>query len=273
MKIVGIGLSHNEADVIKECVTSALQWVDAFVLYDNSTDGTAEIARDAGAVVLPGYQIETFSEHLRQATLSYAKALHPDWIVRIDPDEFYPAGAGFTGDEDKFNLRQTIEIADSLKFLSLRVPVIQFWVTLDDIRRGFLLENEEDSVIQRRHWYSVGHSAVVAWKHDPALAYPLESRKNIPFYPDGRDVGQAKLLNSHLVQLHYPFRGFTQMARRIAHRKNMPYLFGKYRENVILDEAYCGLHHWDGVSPFERRENHDWVYKWFELSRKTFEGR
>lgn len=129
MKIVAIGLSHNEADVVQECVQDALGWVDAFILYDNSTDGTADLAREAGAIVLPGDLNEQFDNGLRQHTLVYAAKIGADWIARIDPDEFYPRGAHFNGDAPQ-DPRAFLEYADKSGYQALRGQVLQFWITL-----------------------------------------------------------------------------------------------------------------------------------------------
>lgn len=272
MKIVAIGLSKNEADVIQECVRDALSWVDAFVLYDSSTDDTATLARQAGAVVLEGDPGETFNEILRQYTLTYAAKLEPDWIVRIDPDEFYPRGVSFKKGKPQ-DPRAVLETLDAEGVLATRANVIQFWITLDDVRRGLLLEDEKASVQVRRRWYSVGHTAVVAWKHHPELAYKPGEVKNIPFYPDGRDVGQALCASAeNLIQTHYTCRSLSQLVARMADRQKDQQSFGKYVENLIIDEQVAGLFYWSG-GPFWDVRNHEGVYQWFKEARALYEGR
>lgn len=269
MKIVAIGLSHNEADVVQECVRDALAWVDAFVLYDSSTDGTADLARAAGAIVLPGDVNESFSESLRQHALGYASALAPDWIVRIDPDEFYPRGVHFAGGKPQ-DPRTILEGIDRKGYLAARAHVIQFWITLDDVKRGLLLEDESVSVQKRRRWYTVGHTAVVAWKHNPELVYRYASSKNIPFYPNGRDVGAVKCASPTLIQTHYTCRSLRQLVSRIEHRRQYRKAFGKYAQNLIIDEA--ALHYWDGGA-FLKKENHAALYRWFDQSSALYNRR
>lgn len=270
MKIVAIGLSHNEADVIRECVTDALTWVDAFVLYDSSTDGTADLARAAGALVLPGNPNEQFSEYLRQNTLKRAAVLNPDWIVRIDPDEFYPHGIGFLGWSPQ-DPRKRLETLIEEGYLAARAHVVQFWICNDDIKRGLLLEDETVSVQMRRKWYTVGHTAVVAWKHSPELAYRDGAVKNIPFYLDGCDVGQVRCSSPALIQTHYPCRSLRQLVARVEHRKQYKTAFGKYQHNLIIDET-VGLHHWFGGA-FCTKTNHQVVYDWFDASMRMYKER
>ena len=271
MKIVAIGLSHNEADVIGECVRDALAWVDAFVLYDSSTDGTAEIARETGAVVLPGDPDESFDEGLRQHTLAYAAGLNPDWIVRIDPDEFYPRGVCFAGllPQDP---RAIFKAAEQSGYAALRAQVVQFWITVDDVRRGLLLEDEQVSVQKRRRWYTVGHSATVGWRHDPRLTYRMGQKENVPFSPNGVVVGAQGMEHSLLIQTHYPCRSLAQLVARVAHRKRFGASFGKYRHNLIIDEQVAGLHYWDGGA-FSRAINHPALYSWYEMADQLFSER
>jgi glycosyltransferase involved in cell wall biosynthesis len=133
MKIVAIALAKDEADVIAEGVTEALSWVDAFVIYDNgSVDGTPELAEQAGALVLRGPGGEPFSEELRQHTLDVAADYDPDWVIRIDVDEIYHP------DPDP---RQVLEEALAEDSFCVRALQLEFWLTLDDVRRGLLLED------------------------------------------------------------------------------------------------------------------------------------
>jgi len=271
MKIVAIGLSHNEADVVRECVKDALSWVDAFILYDNSTDGTDTLAREAGAMVLRGPVDEIFDEGLRQYALTAAAALDPDWIVRIDPDEFYPRGISVTGYRPQ-DPRAILENYDKTGVMATRAQVVQFWITFDDLRRGLLLEDETVSVQKRRRWYSFGHTAIVAWKHNLVLAYKYGSMKNIPFYPDGQDVGKDAR-GALLIQTHYTCRSLPQLVARVADRKKNGGSFGKYKHNLIIDETVVGLGYWNDGEPIIPYQNHDFVYKWFEISTRLYAER
>jgi len=261
MKIVAAGLSFNEADIITECVSSALKWADAFVLYDSSVDNTAWLAEQAGAQVIKGDPEEEFNEALRQHTLDMASDLDADWIVRTDPDEFYPYGARWPNSEPQ-DMRHIIAQARARGEWAIRADVVQFWVTLDDMRRGFILEDERAPVQQRRRWYSVGHTAVAAWRHDPRFQYKPGEKKNLPFCPDGRDVG-AFAREPLMIQTHYTCRSWPQMWGRVIDRRRNKAAFGKYQKNLVIDEAWAGLHYWDG-GPFAPQANHDNVYRWFE---------
>lgn len=265
-KIVAIGLSYNEADVVRECVKDALEWVDEFILYDNSTDGTANIAEKAGAIVLRGPEGESFSEHMRQHCLDYINEniQDVDWVVRIDPDEFYPRGVWMKNGPDSYPRRHLENTQDN----AVRAHVIQFWITQDDVRRGLILENDRVSVRKRRRWYSVGHSAVVAWRHDPALCYPVIGMRNVPAHPDPSKAIQAG--PPSIIQTHYTCRSWPQLWDRIQHREKFRKSFGKYVMNLVIDDDV--LYYWHG-GPFINVRNHELLYEWYETAQRLYEGR
>jgi glycosyltransferase involved in cell wall biosynthesis len=261
MKIVALGLSKNEADVIQETVRRALQWVNAYVLYDSSTDGTGDLAREAGATVVRGDPNEAFSEALRNHALDVVHDHNPDWVVRIDVDEIYP-----------YRPRRVIETAVALGATAVRATVFQFWLTLADLRSGALLEDPTESVVSRRRWYSVGNTAVVAWKHDPALRFcesddPTKAGRNVPLDAGRRGPGQrGRVATPHIFQFHYPFRSLPQLVARCQDRARDRRSFGKYTENVIVDEVECGLYYLDRDGLQFTPNNHK-IKPYYEASR------
>lgn len=96
MKIYGMSVIKNEADVIAQTLTSAAQWCDYIYVFDNgSGDGTWEIVQSLAAdnpTIVPFKQDDcTFLESLRRDIfLHYAENNAPgDWWVRLDSDEIY----------------------------------------------------------------------------------------------------------------------------------------------------------------------------------------
>lgn len=269
MKIVAIMMLRNEADIVVEGVTEALRWADAVVAYDNSsTDGTPDLAESAGALVMRGPD-EPFAEGLRQHTLDMAAELNPDWVWRIDVDEIY---------HDTPNPRLVFEHAQtSWGAVCIRALQAEFWITLDDVRRGLLLEDERVSVQKRRRWYTIGHTAMVAWRHRPDLRYwdwERQGRKNVPRLADGRDVSELGLCcPTLLLQKHYNCRSMRQLLARMQDRRRDLGTFGKYRHNLVIDES-IGLYYHDRTSVlFESRANHDLVYTWYTESERLYRER
>lgn len=96
MRIHGLCLVKNEADIVKQGLTAARQWCDYIYVLDNgSTDGTWEIVRemskkDPGIVAWKQDPL-AFTDALRCYIYREFKgnALPGDWWARVDPDEFY----------------------------------------------------------------------------------------------------------------------------------------------------------------------------------------
>lgn len=268
MNVVAIGMAKNEADVVQEGVREGLRWADDFVVYESgSTDGTADLAEDAGAIVIRG-EPEPFNEGLRQHTLEAALSLDPDWIWRIDVDEIY---------HPEPEPRELLAAALEADVYCVRAMQAEFWLTLDDVRRGLLLEDESISVQERRRWYTFGHTAMVAWRPDPRLAYRMDEGvqkgRNVPTTADGRDVsGMGPCYPERLLQKHYNCRSMHQVIRRMRDRVKNLALFGKYKYNLIIDES-VGLHYLGPDERFDTRDNHGVVYEWYARSQKLFEER
>lgn len=268
MKIVAIAMAKNEADIIGEGVSEALSWVDRFVIYDNgSTDGTAAIAKAAGAAVITGPPGEPFNEALRQHTLTRAMEYKPDWIIRIDVDEIYHP------DPDP---RGVLKDALADNAFCVRALQMEFWPTLDDVRRGLLLEDDHVSIQLRRRWYTCGHMAMVAWRPHPDLAYrelAIQKRRNVPTTTDGRDVSElGPVFGTYLVQKHYNCRSLPQILKRIKDRRDHN-TFGKYRYNLIVDERMAELHYLGPDDKLCFKDNHDRIYDWYTASEQMLEGR
>lgn len=80
-------IARDEAANIARCLAS-LQWADRLlvVLDDRTTDDTARLAAEAGAVVLP----RTFDDFARQRNAAL-EAAHADWVLFVDADEVVPS--------------------------------------------------------------------------------------------------------------------------------------------------------------------------------------
>jgi hypothetical protein len=96
MKIHGMCIVKNEADVLKECLTSALHWCDHIYVFDNgSSDGTWELVQEFAnrePQIVPYKQEDgLFSGALRADIFNAfrSNATLQDWWCRLDADEFY----------------------------------------------------------------------------------------------------------------------------------------------------------------------------------------
>jgi glycosyltransferase involved in cell wall biosynthesis len=96
MKIHGMCLVKNEADIITETLGKAAQWCDFVYVFDTgSTDETwervKELARRQPSVIPLRYETRAFSDSLRAEIFSaFRKQAAPsDWWCRLDADEVY----------------------------------------------------------------------------------------------------------------------------------------------------------------------------------------
>ena len=81
-RIAAIILTKNESQMIANCLTT-LQWCDEVWVVDNdSTDGTAEIAEKQGAKIFKD-KAKSFAERRNQVL----SRINTDWVVYVDADE------------------------------------------------------------------------------------------------------------------------------------------------------------------------------------------
>jgi len=75
---------RNEADRLRPCLVSVAEWADEIVVLDlSSSDGSADLAREYGAVVVPHAPVPVV-EQVRNEVAQHATG---DWILALDPDE------------------------------------------------------------------------------------------------------------------------------------------------------------------------------------------
>lgn len=76
---------RNEAEALAKCLRSIKNFADEIIVVDmKSTDGSSQIALNAGAKVFP-YRFMRFVEPARNFAISKASG---KWILLLDPDEF-----------------------------------------------------------------------------------------------------------------------------------------------------------------------------------------
>ena len=81
--LTAIIITKDEAHNVADCIASLRGWVNALVVWDSgSTDGTQQIAKDAGALVMTR-PWDNFAAQ-RQAALD---AVESRWILFVDADE------------------------------------------------------------------------------------------------------------------------------------------------------------------------------------------
>ena len=85
MTLFAVILTKDEARHVVECIES-VRWADGVVVFDSfSSDGTADLARTAGAAVVQSV-FEGWARQ-RNAALDHAAAHGAEWVFFIDADE------------------------------------------------------------------------------------------------------------------------------------------------------------------------------------------
>ena len=96
MKIHGLCLVKNEADILQETLISALHWCDHIYVFDNgSNDGTWELVKELAnqhLQIVPHKQDDVLYTNGLRADIFNAfrsNAAPQDWWCALDADEFY----------------------------------------------------------------------------------------------------------------------------------------------------------------------------------------
>lgn len=207
VKIFGIMLVKNEADVIEHTLEAAKDWADRIFILDNgSDDGTWEIvSRMADHQIVPWKQdFRMYSNALRADVFNAFRSEASDgdwWCYKMDSDEFY--------------------VDDPVAFLGA-VPrqyhvvfkrSIDYMITREDVAEyGFTGDFATDRA-HIRSFVSPAYSEPRFFRYRRRLSWPTDEKSprhmGVP-YPEPITVR------------HYQWRSPEQMQRRIDARKAIP---------------------------------------------------
>jgi len=283
LRVMAMMLCRNEADVIAECIGALAAWgVPRLAVLDGcSDDGTWETLQDIQRRKLDlGIELDLlredqataarFREDKREMLYALARRSAPfDWVISIDADEIY---------EDSPLEAISLAEADGAQAIMPFIP--EFWLTVDDVRNGALVEDERLSVQQRRRWYSWCWRENHIWRERADLHYLPDEQRGVhrdPYRPDGQSwpaLQSLRLLRQGApIQKHYPIRsvrqGIAKMGDRLPRGRRY---FGKCAESWIVDEEWCGLARWGGpdwdTSPTQHK-----VREWYAEAHRRAERR
>jgi hypothetical protein len=209
MKIHGMCIVKDEADVIAECLTAAAEWCDHIYIFDNgSSDETWAIAQELAArlpsVVAWKTDPAPFSDGLRAEIFHQFRAgSRPgDWWCRLDADEFYI-------DDPRVFLRKVPEDLDVVWTASF-----SYYFTDKDaeLYKEDPSRYADDVPVEERLRYYVNH-----WGEPRFFRYrdQLQWTQGGGF-PDGVDTAPAYPVRIWLK--HFPYRSPQQISKRLAAR-------------------------------------------------------
>lgn len=210
MKIFGLTLVKNEADIIRQSMRDALQWCDRIGVIDNgSTDETYEILEDLAASCpetfeLCGVHDVPFNNDLRRIPFNALRdeADDGDWWCRLDADEFYPT-----------NPRTFLGKLDPYEYVVWSIH-IQYYYTDRDYekwQRGDEgLEDRDRPIQDRRRFYRTDSSEARFVKHRKGLTW--DENCAWPYH-----IGPVA--EQRIPVQHFRFRDPVQMKKRFSVRR------------------------------------------------------
>lgn len=234
MRIHGLCLVKNEADILRQSLHAARAWCDAVYVFDNgSTDGTWELvqalALDDPAIVPWKQAAVPFRDGLRAEIFrAFAEHARPgDWWAWLAPDEFY--------------------VDDPRAFLT-RVPPSEGCVWYASICYYFSTEEarryradpaqfaDEVPITEKcRHYFN--HWSEVRFVRHEAM----EPWEGIEGYPEGLS-GRVRSYPRRILCRHFPYRSPAQIERRIATRAASALSGTAFRHEAVKDwRAYVEL--------------------------------
>jgi hypothetical protein len=224
MRIFGLYLVKNEADVVAESLIAASSWCDKVFVFDNgSTDGTwdliQDLARNTPQVVPFKQDPAPFRDGLRSDIFNAyrAEARASDWWCRLDADEFY------LDDPRHFLLDVPLQVD------IVWAALFSYYFTDVDARE---YDSDPDHYASRtvneRLRYYVNHwSEPRLFRHRANLVWTR--RTGFPEAMETRAVYRRRIRVKH-----FPYRSPDQIDRRLQTRRPA-ILSGEFKHEAVAD--------------------------------------
>lgn len=194
MKVVGIAMVKDEADIIGSTVAHMLEQVDDVLVADNgSTDDTKKILADLGVHVIDDPDVAYMQSEKMTALAELAWFdLLADWIVPFDADEWWYSPFG--------------RIADVLEGIAPQ------WLTASAVLYDHVATGVDPDVadpVKRIGWRRMSPTALpkvaCRWRDDLVI----EQGNHGASYEGG-----ATVLAGQLIVRHFPYRTPEQFVRK-----------------------------------------------------------
>ena len=227
MRIHGLCIVKNEADILRQGLHAARAWCDAIYILDNgSSDGTWELvqdlARDDPAIVPWKQQAVPFRDGLREEIFhAFAeRAQTGDWWARLDPDEFYI-------DEPRAFLTRVPRSAGCVWYAS-----VCYYFSTEEVRRYHADPSQfADNVPiteKCRHYFN--HWSEIRFVRHEAME-PWQGIKGWPENLASRVHSYQRRIRCR----HFPYRSPAQIERRITTRAASALSGAAFRHEAIKD--------------------------------------
>jgi len=227
MRIHGLCLVKNEADILRQGLQAARAWCDTIYILDNgSTDGTWEEAQALGredpAIVAWKQEFVPFNNGLRADIFhAFADRAEPgDWWVRMDPDEFYI-------DDPREFLARVPSSAGCVWYASL-----SYYFSTEEARRFHADPSQfadDVPVMEKCRHYINYWSEIRFVRHDV-----MEPWEGIEGWPE-RLIHRVRSYRHRIRCRHFPYRSPTQIERRIATRASTALSGSAFTHEAVKD--------------------------------------
>lgn len=207
MKIFGICLLKNEADIVRYSFEENLRWCDRIFVYDNgSVDGTMDVVRELAktqpGVVPFGSTDLDFVDRLRADVFNYfrGEAQRGDWWCRLDADEVYP--------DDVREFLTSLPAAEQFVWS----VYLQFYPTEKDLARLEAYEGAppfEANESNLPRYYLADYAEAKFFRHRPGLVWENGS------WPEHAGLVARRMLRHK----HFQYRSPAQIERRLVTRR------------------------------------------------------
>ena len=210
MKIHGLCLVKNEADVLQETLISALHWCDHIYVFDGcSNDGTWELVNELSKQhpqIVPYKQDDSMMSDGLRADIFNAyrsNAGSRDWWGRLDADEFYI-------DDPRIFLAK---IPDRFKIVWSAVFAYYFTDEDANLYRQDPVRYLETPVEQRLRYYMNNWAEPRFFRHSDDLVWTRD-HEGFP-----RTIYRAPAYPVRIWLKHYQYRSPQQIERRLLTRR------------------------------------------------------
>jgi len=265
MQHLGLMMTCNEEDCIKEVMDEHTKYFDKILVLDGSTDKTEEILRSYPQVkyILKDKEIidklpnRKFEDGARQFILQKAQEMYgyDGWITLLHGDEIWHD-----------NPIEMAEKAEGEGAEKINWYVMNFFLRRSDQGKDL---NSIKSIQKRITWYCPGFLEIRSFKNKKGIYYDLGQAGRV--LPQG--VGW-RIYSKFPVYKHYPCRSTAQMLAK--KRQNQQSGFTA-TYNDLMDEASCFkdilpgfkiARKFDGsFHEFERDKQGSLFWRWFRSYR------
>jgi hypothetical protein len=244
--LIGLLLTRNEEDIIKEVMEEYSKHFDAILVFDSSTDDTPEIIRTFSKVEYMTNDRETripnryIKDGVRHLLLKKAQEMYgyEGWFFSLQGDEI------FHGD-----LRKYVHIIDGEG--NRGNCLVAYFVMHESERESIYKEDVNLPIQSRRLYYFLTFPENCCYRNEVGLWFnPMEHMRVIPY-----GSSPPAFASTMIVRKHYPMRTPAQWEERVRDRvkrgwqpnyKDIPTFISNPEQIHRTGPVYTQIKHFDG---------------------------